>query len=250
MNKILKIKKPKLNFDCFLPEEVEKAYTEGVYSDSPANRKLGRVGMSYKDYAEKSHKTEENDTKEKEDKLIYFKDGKINVLESTLLKYPLLNKIKGNIDNFTKENVKKLGVNYDEVHDFINTLYDKNLELSKKINIPKFLYHKSPPSIRKEIENEGLKPKIGDSYKAHWEGEKKENELEPVIFAYDKNKKEYDTTWDDDIWEIDTNKLDNKNWKKDPDEYMTNKYGSIVYNKVIPKEAIKLIHKGSGKNNF
>lgn len=30
-----------------------KAYTEGVYSDTPANRKLGRVGMSYADYAKK-----------------------------------------------------------------------------------------------------------------------------------------------------------------------------------------------------
>lgn len=31
---------------------VEKAYTEGVYADSPLNRKLGRVGMSYKKYEE------------------------------------------------------------------------------------------------------------------------------------------------------------------------------------------------------
>ena len=30
-----------------------KAYTEGVYADTPANRKLGRVGMSYADYAKK-----------------------------------------------------------------------------------------------------------------------------------------------------------------------------------------------------
>ena len=31
---------------------IEKAYTEGVYADSPLNRKLGRVGMSYKKYEE------------------------------------------------------------------------------------------------------------------------------------------------------------------------------------------------------
>lgn len=30
-----------------------KAYTEGVYADTPANRKLGRVGMSYAQYAQK-----------------------------------------------------------------------------------------------------------------------------------------------------------------------------------------------------
>lgn len=115
-------------------------------------------------------------------------------------------------------------------------------------DIPKFLYHKSPPSIRNKIEKEGLKPTIGDSYKAHWEG--KDIDLEPVIFAYDKEKQEYDTTWDDDIWQIDTNKLNKNNWKKDPDEYMTDAFGSLIYNKKIPRNALKLIYKGTGKNNF
>ena len=32
--------------------EVEKSYTEGVYNDSPLNRKFGRVGMSYSAYAQ------------------------------------------------------------------------------------------------------------------------------------------------------------------------------------------------------
>ena len=35
------------------PKEIEKAYTEGIYADTPANRKLGRVGMSYSAYANK-----------------------------------------------------------------------------------------------------------------------------------------------------------------------------------------------------
>ena len=30
-----------------------KAYTEGIYADTPANRKLGRVGMSYKEWTQK-----------------------------------------------------------------------------------------------------------------------------------------------------------------------------------------------------
>ena len=34
-------------------KNLEKAYVEGVYSDTPANRKLGRVGMSYAQYAQK-----------------------------------------------------------------------------------------------------------------------------------------------------------------------------------------------------
>lgn len=52
-------KERKLNISTFV--NVEKAYTEGVYSDSPANRKLGRVGMSYKDYAAKVNKEKNGD---------------------------------------------------------------------------------------------------------------------------------------------------------------------------------------------
>jgi len=33
-----------------LTQEIEKAYQEGVYSDTPANKKLGRAGMTYKQY--------------------------------------------------------------------------------------------------------------------------------------------------------------------------------------------------------
>ena len=39
----------------FETKEVEKAYTEGIYADTPANRKLGRVGMSYSAYANKAN---------------------------------------------------------------------------------------------------------------------------------------------------------------------------------------------------
>lgn len=111
------------------------------------------------------------------------------------------------------------------------------------------MYHKAPPSIRKNIKEEGLKTKVGNSYQGHWNGTDKEENLESVIFAYDKNKKIYDTTYDDDIWEIDTSKLNKENWKKDPDEWIYNKYGSLIYNKNIPKDAIKLIYQGTGESN-
>lgn len=40
-------------------KNLEKAYTEGVYADTPANRKLGRVGMSYKEWTSKQNNKEE-----------------------------------------------------------------------------------------------------------------------------------------------------------------------------------------------
>lgn len=45
-------------------KNLEKAYTEGVYADTPANRKLGRVGMSYAQYAQKVSGESENQKKQ------------------------------------------------------------------------------------------------------------------------------------------------------------------------------------------
>ena len=53
---------------------ISKAYTEGIYADTPANRKLGRVGMSYAEYAEKL-KQEKEDKAEKKFWLIQFNSG-------------------------------------------------------------------------------------------------------------------------------------------------------------------------------
>ena len=33
--------------------DIEKAYTKGVYADTPANRKRGRVGMTYQNWSKK-----------------------------------------------------------------------------------------------------------------------------------------------------------------------------------------------------
>ena len=51
---------------------VEKAYTEGIYADTPANRKLGRVGMSYAEWSAKQGKKEE-----KIDNISLYRLGKV-----------------------------------------------------------------------------------------------------------------------------------------------------------------------------
>lgn len=55
-----------MKFFKFLNKEVEKAYTEGIYADTPQNRKLGRVGMSYIEYASKENKEKDIQLTEKE----------------------------------------------------------------------------------------------------------------------------------------------------------------------------------------
>lgn len=42
---------------------ISKTYTEGIYADTPANRKLGRVGMNYAQYAAKQKGEEEKSAK-------------------------------------------------------------------------------------------------------------------------------------------------------------------------------------------
>lgn len=53
------INKPQLNLDSLHGGILEKAYQEGVYSDTPKNRKLGIVGMSYKKVKEFLEKKKE-----------------------------------------------------------------------------------------------------------------------------------------------------------------------------------------------
>lgn len=70
MKIIVKINKPKLNLTM-----LKKAYTEGIYCDSPANRKLGRVGMTYAAYAEKIKDEEEAKNPNKKEFLFTFQGG-------------------------------------------------------------------------------------------------------------------------------------------------------------------------------
>lgn len=65
-------------------KEINKAYTEGIYSDSPLNRKLGRVGMTYQTYADKVNKEKsENSTKKEE-----VKDIDSTVKKEEIFKIP------------------------------------------------------------------------------------------------------------------------------------------------------------------
>lgn len=59
-------------------KQVSKAYTEGIYADTPANRKLGRVGMSYAEYAKKV-KSEKEEKADKKYWLIQYNSGEEDI---------------------------------------------------------------------------------------------------------------------------------------------------------------------------
>lgn len=107
----------------------------------------------------------------------------------------------------------------------------------------RFVYHKSNPYFRELISKQGLLPK-----------EKSETWLTTtkidgeVIFATNSDNSEdwFDSPYDDDIYRIDTNNLENK-WYRDPNFGSKNKENKhIITFEKIPVSSIELIYKGTG----
>ena len=103
-------------------------------------------------------------------------------------------------------------------------------------------YHKSPPSTRESILKHGLLPKVGDSYRCHYDGTEQEGNLTPAIFLC--SNKDYDSTWDDDIWEISPAAAVR------PDADVNCYDGCFITYEAINPNFLKLIYKGSGDSTF
>jgi hypothetical protein len=104
----------------------------------------------------------------------------------------------------------------------------------------KYLYHTSNPHYRNIISKEGL---ITKGKSETWLSDT--NIDGKVIFAVNSdNKKDWwDSTYDDDIYQIDTTNLKNI-WYVDPNFDLKDK--RIITFENIPAKAIKIIYKGTG----
>jgi len=104
----------------------------------------------------------------------------------------------------------------------------------------KFLYHTSNPKFRDKISKEGL---ITQGKSEAWLSDTHIDGK--VIFAVNSdNKKDWwDSTYDDDIYQIDTTNLKNT-WYVDPNFKLDAK--RIISFENIPAKSIKLIYKGTG----
>lgn len=89
--------------------EIKKAYTEGIYADTPQNRKLGRVGMSYTDY---------NSITENEDNKAYYSYSKDTFND------------KEEVLNWIYKYIQKFGgsLNTEETKNFVR-LFEKRYEI-------------------------------------------------------------------------------------------------------------------------
>ncbi len=115
----------------------------------------------------------------------------------------------------------------------------------KEITPNKIVIHKSNPKFRDIISNEGLKVRAGECYKIYaGYGEK----CIPAIFATNSINKRasFDSTYDDDVWEIDTEMIPDVKWYKDKHYESRSKH--IVTFENIPADAITLKHEGTGKD--
>ena len=121
------------------------------------------------------------------------------------------------------------------IREFLNENKNNHLE---EVIPNKYVYHTSNPIFRDKISKEGLIPK-GKS-ESWLSGTKIDGK---VIFVVNSNKENYrfDSTYDDDIYRIDTTKLNNK-WYNDPN--FDDGLHLITFDK-IPLNSIKLIYKGS-----
>ena len=109
-----------------------------------------------------------------------------------------------------------------------------------------YVVHKSNPVWRDNIELTGLQTSVGDCYQQHVGGDE---ECKPSIFATDSldEKNMFDSTYDDDIWIINTECAE-VTWYKDRHFDNGDYKHHIVTFENISSECLRLLHKGTGKS--
>ena len=108
----------------------------------------------------------------------------------------------------------------------------------------RFVYHKSNPGFRDAISKVGLIPK-GKS--ATWLSDTRIPGK--VIFVTDSANEDdwFDSTYDDDVYKIDTSKLNNV-FYKDPNFSWKSSFKHLITYEPIPASALELIYKGTGES--
>ena len=110
----------------------------------------------------------------------------------------------------------------------------------------RYVVHKSAPHWRENIQLTGLQTSVGDCYQIYVGGDVK---CKKAIFATDSldEKDMFHSTYDDDIWLIDT-ECAGVSWFKDKHfdggDY---NYHIVTFEDISP-DCLELIYKGTGKN--
>ena len=134
---------------------------------------------------------------------------------------------------------------YLDTEEYDEELNENYSPAGKEITPNKVVIHKSNPKFRDRISNEGLKASAGECYKIYAGYGKK---CIPAIFATNSINKRawFDSTYDDDVWAINTELIPNVKWYKDRHFESSKKH--IVTFDNIPSEAIELMREGTGRD--
>ena len=116
----------------------------------------------------------------------------------------------------------------------------------KEITPNNIVIHKSNPVWRENILKTGLQASAGECYKTYVGYGVK---CKPAIFATNSTNKRawFDSTYDDDIWEINTEMIPDVKWYKD--RHFESRSKNIVTFQDIPKEALTLKYEGTGSGD-
>ena len=133
-----------------------------------------------------------------------------------------------------------------KIHKTIRRILREDYSPAGKEIIPNsIVVHKSNPMFRDNIMSEGLKVKDGECYKIYVGYG---IQCKPAIFATNSINERawFDSTYDDDVWFIDTTKIPDVKWFIDRHFGSTKKH--IVTFQNIPSEALTLKYEGSGRS--
>ena len=115
----------------------------------------------------------------------------------------------------------------------------------------RYVVHSSNPSNRDSISEYGIRAVLGECYLIYADSNYEEDdECVPAVFATDSIKKKdmFDSTYDDDIWVIDTKRA-GVQWYKDA-HFDGGDTKHIVTFEDVPAEAVRLIYKGTGGDTW
>ena len=112
------------------------------------------------------------------------------------------------------------------------------------VNVNRFVYHLASDKLRERINNDGIVAYRG----FQWLSDTKIEGNAVFATNSDDPKDWFESTWDDDVWKIDTTKISEIIWYDDPN-FSWGKENKHIYTKSsIPRMAIELIKEGTGED--
>lgn len=128
----------------------------------------------------------------------------------------------------------------------INELKKILEHIHARVKTERYVYHAANINNREMILSDGIKQHRGDQWML-------DTDIEgPAVFATNSSNPDdwFDSTFDDDVWQIDTAAISYYDWYADPNYDWDKKYKHVYTQNDIPPDAITLFRKGTGRDKL